>query len=226
MGVGAIIKDGKIQESQSAASIANSRNTKNSGYDKDTFLHLLVAEVQNQDPLEPTTNTEWVSQYATFSELESMQNMSASYDLSRASGLVGKTVVMNVGNDEEGASLVQGRVDYVTYENNKAYLSIEGSLYSIEDLYNVLDTDYLTAYDKVEAWSKKLNDLPTLMSINLEHQKEVLELAVSYDEMTDYEKGFVSQDDLQKMQLIVNRMSELMKEQQAREDAGTTAGEG
>ena len=225
MGIGAVVQDGKIQESASAASIANSRNTKNGNYDKDTFLHLLVAEVQNQDPLEPTTNTEWVSQYATFSELESMQNMSASYDLSRASGLVGKTVVMNVGNDADGASLVQGRVDYVTYENNKAYLSIEGQLYSIEDLYNVLDTEYLNAYVKVSAWSKKLSELPSVIgSITLDHKDTVLELAAAYDSMSEYEQGFVSSDDLQKMQLIVNRMSELIKGQQAKEEAEGTDG--
>ncbi len=225
MGIGAVVQDGKIQESASAASIANSRNTKNGNYDKDTFLHLLVAEVQNQDPLEPTTNTEWVSQYATFSELESMQNMSASYDLSRASGLVGKTVVMNVGNDAEGASLVQGRVDYVTYENNKAYLSIEGQLYSIEDLYNVLDTEYLNAYDKVAAWSKKLSELPSVTgSVTLDHRDAVTELALEYDSMSEYEQGFVSQDDLQKMQLIVNRMSELIKGQQAKDEAEGTDG--
>ena len=29
---------------------------------KDQFLKILVAEMQYQDPLEPTTNTEWVSQ--------------------------------------------------------------------------------------------------------------------------------------------------------------------
>jgi len=34
------------------------------------FLQLLVAQLQNQDPLNPTDSTQFVSQLAQFSELE------------------------------------------------------------------------------------------------------------------------------------------------------------
>ena len=34
------------------------------------FLHLLVAQLKNQDPLSPTDSTQFVSQLAQFSELE------------------------------------------------------------------------------------------------------------------------------------------------------------
>ena len=56
----------------------------NSSLDKDAFLQLLVAQMKYQDPLEPTSNTEYISQFTTFSELEQMQNMSSSMDLQRA----------------------------------------------------------------------------------------------------------------------------------------------
>jgi len=36
------------------------------------FLQLLVAQLQNQDPLNPTDSTQFVSQLAQFSELEQM----------------------------------------------------------------------------------------------------------------------------------------------------------
>jgi flagellar basal-body rod modification protein FlgD len=38
--------------------------------DFETFLKLLTAQMQNQDPLEPTNNTEWVAQLASFSSVE------------------------------------------------------------------------------------------------------------------------------------------------------------
>ncbi|MCR5715411.1 MAG: flagellar hook capping protein, partial [Lachnospiraceae bacterium] len=125
MSLTASVVDGVIQESSSAASLAGSSSSSStsSAYNQDTFLQLLVAEVQNQDPLEPTSNTEWVSQYATFSQLESMNNMSASYELSRASALVGQTVQIKVTSSTGTTSIYQGKVDYVTYEENKAYLS-------------------------------------------------------------------------------------------------------
>ncbi len=143
------VEDGKIIESNSAASLAKESSKKsNSTVDKDQFLQLLVAQMKYQDPLEPTSNTEYVSQYATFSELEQMQNMSASLELARASGLVGQTVLMDVTDSAGRTTTIQGNVDYVVYEANKAYLSINGELYSLDDLNNVADQKYLAAYSK------------------------------------------------------------------------------
>ena len=49
-----------------AASSAASLSTPN----ESTFLNLLVAQMKNQDPLNPTDSTQFVSQLAQFSELE------------------------------------------------------------------------------------------------------------------------------------------------------------
>ena len=62
MSVSAVVKDGKIQESMSASSLAQATDKGNSSVNKDDFLQLLVAQMKYQDPLEPTSNTEWVSQ--------------------------------------------------------------------------------------------------------------------------------------------------------------------
>ena len=203
------IRDGELVKSASQKSME--KNTK-SGMGEDTFLQLLVAEVQNQDPLEPTSNTEWVSQYATFSELEQMQNMASSYDLSRASTLVGKTVVMKVsGSSAENASVIQGRVDYVTYEGNKAYLSINGDLYDLADLYNVVDNTYLDAYDKVYAWGSKLTKLPALGSLDLSYKDAVMNLKKEYEGFTDYEKSFVTDDVVKSLEKYLERIDELLK---------------
>lgn len=43
--------------------------------DKDAFLRLLVAQLQNQDPLEPMDNTAFVAQLAEFSSLEGITNI-------------------------------------------------------------------------------------------------------------------------------------------------------
>ena len=69
------VKDGQILESVST--IQKNAKASNSGLDKDAFLQLLVAQMKYQDPLEPTSNTEYISQLATFSELEEMQNMTS-----------------------------------------------------------------------------------------------------------------------------------------------------
>lgn len=93
------------------------------------ILKLLSAEMQYQDPLEPTSNTDYVAQMATFSQLEATlsmkESMSSSYDQttkSAALSLVGKEVIVT---DKDSASgYYSGKVDYVTYKDGKIQLSI------------------------------------------------------------------------------------------------------
>jgi len=221
------VKDGKVVETESQSSLAGSKKTdKNSAYSKDTFLKLLVAEVQNQDPLEPTSNTEWISQYATFSELEAMQNMGSSFELSRAFSLVGKTVVLETTNEAGKVSTIEGKVDYVTVEAGKAYLSVNGSPYSIDDLKNVVDTDYLNAFDKVYAWSIKLNKLPSLENLTYQDTAEVEAVYKEYAEMSDYEKTFVAKENSDKINEYHERAQALIKIHDAAEDADKEPAEG
>lgn len=51
------------------------KNTKSNDLDKDVFMKLLVAQMQNQDPLNPMEDREFIAQMAQFSALEQMQNM-------------------------------------------------------------------------------------------------------------------------------------------------------
>ena len=80
--------------------------TKTNDLDKDAFLQLLVAQLQNQDPLEPQDNGEFIAQMAQFSTLEQMSHMTASMDkigelvrnidtsvlVGQLSGMIGKGV--------------------------------------------------------------------------------------------------------------------------------------
>jgi len=54
--------------------------------DKDMFLKLMIAQIRNQDPLQPMDPTEYVSQLATFSQLE--QQTETNKQLSSMSGIM------------------------------------------------------------------------------------------------------------------------------------------
>jgi flagellar basal-body rod modification protein FlgD len=74
----------------------------NSVMGKDDFLTLLVAQLQHQDPLNPSESTEFTAQLAQFSSLEQLQNIDATlngfevYQSTlnniQSSGFIGKTV--------------------------------------------------------------------------------------------------------------------------------------
>ena len=159
-----------------------------------------------QDPLEPTSNTEYIAQYAQVSQVEQLQNMASSTDLARASSLVGKEVYIKTTTSSGETKYVQGKVDYVVYENNKAYLSIEESLYSLDDLDTVVDKDYLDAYNKALDFNVKLNKLPAVAAIDLTDAEEIDELEKTYNEMSDYEKSFVASDTVKTLNKYIERL--------------------
>ena len=221
MAVSAVVKDGEIQ--QTAAETSAKKATKsNSGMDKDAFLQLLVAQMKYQDPLEPTSNTEYISQYAQFSQVEQMQNMSSSMDLQRASSLVGKEVYIKTTTSSGDTKLVQGRVDYVSYENNKAYLYINEQKYSIDDLDSIVDANYLDAYNKAYNFTVKLNKLPNVNGIDSSDGKTIDDLEKEYNDMTDYEKSFLAKDTVNSLNKYIERLKEIRKAAEEAEEKKDT----
>lgn len=212
MGVVQKVENGKFVESNSAASLAKEKEKlKGSNtLDKDAFLQLLVAQMKYQDPLEPTSNTEYISQYATFSELEQMQNMSASMDLFRASSLVGETVLLKVKDSQGRETTVQGNVDYVVYEGNKAYLSVNGDLYSMDDLDTVADPTYLEAYKLAADFLNIYKDLPKLEDLSLKDRADVEKLDEMYQGMNEYQRSFLTDEQVDTMKKYVKKMKDLV----------------
>jgi flagellar basal-body rod modification protein FlgD len=65
--------------STSSTSSPASTSASNSLGSQSTFLQLLVAQLQNQDPTQPVQGTEFVTQLATFSDVE--QNLAVRQDV-------------------------------------------------------------------------------------------------------------------------------------------------
>lgn len=105
----------------------------------DTFLNLLVAEMTNQDPMEPTSNTEFVTQMAQFSSL-TYSKQSAEYSKSNyASSLVGKTVT---ASKMDGSSQVTktGVVESVMKNGDDYTIKVDGVSFDISNVTAISDT--------------------------------------------------------------------------------------
>ncbi len=137
------VKDGKMVEAAKATS-DTSKKSSNNELGKDAFLELLVTQMKYQDPLNPNTDTEYIAQLATFSQLEQLQNLGATTSNSQAFSLVGKTVMLKTENSAGNTTYVSGKVDYVTMSGSSTQLSVNGKLYSSDQLDTVLSDSYVT----------------------------------------------------------------------------------
>ncbi|MBM7598591.1 flagellar basal-body rod modification protein FlgD [Virgibacillus halotolerans] len=119
--------------------LKNRPTEKPSGTDlgKDEFLKILMTQLQNQDPLDPMDDREFVSQMATFSSLEQMMNMANSIDtlvqsqlispVIQYSHMVGKDVSYEAHDQETGEKLgvITSKVVAVSQEEGWAILELE-----------------------------------------------------------------------------------------------------
>ncbi|HHT98103.1 MAG TPA: hypothetical protein GXZ90_09455 [Clostridiales bacterium] len=115
----------------------------NSDLGKEAFLQLLVAQLKYQDPLNPSSDTEFVSQLANFSQLEQLQNLSKVTTNSQAFGLVGKTVIVKSEDSAGKIEHKKGVIDFINISGGKAQVSIEEQLYDLEQITSVIDEFYL-----------------------------------------------------------------------------------
>lgn len=110
---------------------------------KEEFLKILITQLQNQDPLSPVDDKEFIAQLAQFSTLEQMQNMSYDFNVMRGMDLIGRTVYAEVYNDITGQLVpVAGEVDSAIFSNGKLYLTIGDINITLDDIKMVLSDNF------------------------------------------------------------------------------------
>ena len=95
------------------------------------FIRMMTAELTNQDPMNPMSNTEMLQQIGQMRSITSNDRLTNSIEtltlgqaLSTASSLIGKTIT---GVNTIGETIT-GKVDKVTIENGEARLFVGNSV--------------------------------------------------------------------------------------------------
>lgn len=113
-----------------AGPTAGTPATSSTAVDKDMFLKLMVEQLKNQDPMNPTDSSAFLAQTAQFTSLEkleavatqSAQSLTAQMAFG-ASGLVGRSITY-VGADGAQSS---GTVDSVRFTSTGPLLGVNGA---------------------------------------------------------------------------------------------------
>ncbi len=101
--------------------------------DQQDFLDLVVAQLSNQDPLNPMKDTEFISQMAQFSTLEQSKSMQKDIANLRANEVLGRIVELE---DTDG-ELVRGTVSAIQIEAGTPAIIVNGESYDLSTLRSV-----------------------------------------------------------------------------------------
>jgi len=118
---------GAVQNSQYEVETERASLEGNDGLGQDAFFKILITQLQNQDPLDPMEDREFISQMAEFSSLEKVEKiygmLEQQINVSQLAGqadLIGKEITANV----EGVQL-KGTVDGVKSKNEEIWVVLE-----------------------------------------------------------------------------------------------------
>ena len=113
---------------------------------KDSFLKLLVTQLQHQDPTKPMEDREFIAQMAQFSSLEQMTNLNnevrnlvTSSRTAEAYGILGRNVE---SYDTVLQQTVTGRVSSVFFKGNELMLKVGENEVPMKNVHSVnIDED-------------------------------------------------------------------------------------
>ncbi len=91
---------------------------------KDQFLKILITQMQNQDPLNPMDDKEFIAQMAQFTALEQMQNVAKASQMQQATLMIGNYIKAEV-NGDDGQELIYGKVVSTREVSGEMYLKLD-----------------------------------------------------------------------------------------------------
>lgn len=105
------------------------------------FLNLMMKQLQSQDPLNPTDNSQFIAQQAQFTQVSTLQemnkNQTTNNSIMQTLALVGKDVVMTDPTDS--TKTITGTVSGATFDANGAAIQVNGKAYPISLVQTVKD---------------------------------------------------------------------------------------
>lgn len=106
------------------------------------FLNLMMKQLQYQDPLAPTSNTEFIAQQAQFSQLETTNAMSSNIannnGVTQAMSMVGKEVTLT--DPEDPKKTITGTVTSASINGKDSAIVVDGKSYPLSSLKTVSTT--------------------------------------------------------------------------------------
>ncbi len=122
-----------------ASSTGTTSTSSSSTLNTQDFLNLLVAQLTNQDAMNPTSDTEFISQMAQFTTLETMQTMTELVYAQYGASMVGKNVIVAAYDNNGNYSQDQGVVQSVQFMDGDCKVTVNDRSYAMSSIMEVLN---------------------------------------------------------------------------------------
>ena len=116
-----------ISSVSSTSTSSTSSTSSSSSLDTDSFLQILAAELKYQDPSDPVSATEYVSQMAQISSLNELTNISTAINNSSAYSLIGQEATYSTTDTSGNTVTGTGTVLSVTISGSNTYVNVDGT---------------------------------------------------------------------------------------------------
>lgn len=142
-GADAVATAKAAQAAQAAGNSTTDRGTlitkSSGGFDKNSFLKILAAQLSNLDPTQNQDSSAYVAQMAQFAGMEQMQNLNTTMSDYAYQQMVGKTVILNEKDDS--GNYITGSATEVIKKSDSTYLkvSVNGQEEEV-DVKNIIGT--------------------------------------------------------------------------------------
>ena len=139
-----------VSSISSLASLASTTSSSSSSdsadsLDMNDFFELLTAEMEYQDPLQPTDNTEFMSEMAQFSVLSAVDDMKTEENYVAGASMVGKDVLYKTTDSSGSTVEEEGTVEAVDFSNSTPSLYINGSWVTEDSVVRMTDTSLVSS---------------------------------------------------------------------------------
>src|SRR5580693_9518757 len=139
----AISNPSAAAQTQTSQAAANSNKSSGGGFNNLTtadFMQMLIAELQNQDPTQPMSNEDLLTQLSTMSQLQSTQDLDSALQantnnqqLSIASSFIGA----NIQGTDSNNNPVTGVATQALLQNGTAYVAVGNTLVPLSNVTGV-----------------------------------------------------------------------------------------
>lgn len=137
------IMNATAASSSAQSGASSSSKSKGDNLTMDDFFQLLSAQLQYQDPMQPTDNSQFMGQMAQFSLLEQVSNLTKTLTLSVTTSALGKVAVFD--NLDKDGNVVQdaGVVSAVDLSKDTPQYLINGLWVSQSNIVQLYDPSQL-----------------------------------------------------------------------------------